>query len=202
LSKLATSFVLGYHGCDKKLDKMALTGELSLLRSDKDYDWLGPGVYFWEGDPGRAREWAEEKVARGEYQKPFVIGAVIDLGNCLDLLVRENVDWLKVAYNSLVASHEMSGQALPRNKDKKGDRTGDKLLRFLDCAVIRRLHAILEQDLEHSLEGAEVPPPFDTVRGLFTEGEAVYPDVGFYLKTHTQIAVRNDTCIKGVFLPR
>ncbi|APT57297.1 Hypothetical protein HVIM_02620 [Roseomonas mucosa] len=201
MSRYATSFVLGYHGCDEEVGRKALAGEVNLLRSERDYDWLGPGVYFWEGDPGRAREWAEEKVARGAYEKPFVLGAVIDLGNCLDLLVRENLDWLKIAYESLAASHEKSGLALPRNKDIKGSTTNDKLLRNLDCAVIRRLHSILEQK-DDLPPGTEALAPFDTVRGLFTEGEPVYPDGGFYLKSHTQIAVCNDTCIKGLFLPR
>ncbi len=51
-------------------------------------------------------------------------------------------------------------------------------------------------------EVGEFIPPFDTVRGLFVEGNAVYAGGGFYELTHAQIAVRNDTCIKGVFLPR
>jgi len=201
LSRYATSFVLGYHDCDEKVGRKALAGEVNLLRSEKDYDWLGPGVYFWEGDPGRALEWAEDKVARGDYKKPFVLGAVIDLGNCLDLLVRENLNLLRNAYDSLVATREKSGQALPRNRDVRGSTTNDKLLRNLDCAVIRRLHAILEEDYDLPA-GSEKPGPFDTVRGLFTEGEPVYPDGGFYLKTHTQIAVCSSACIKGLFLPR
>jgi hypothetical protein len=44
---------------------------------DNEYDWLGNGIYFWEHSPERARRWAG---ADG-----IVIGAVIQLGNCLDL---------------------------------------------------------------------------------------------------------------------
>jgi hypothetical protein len=152
LSRLATSFVLGYHGCDEGVGRKALEGGLDFLRSDRDYDWLGPGAYFWESDPVRALEWAREKAARGDYDRPFVIGAVIDLGNCLDLLVRENMEWLEVAYRSLTASYEASGQDMPQNRDLKADKARDKLLRFLDCAVIRRLHSILEDP------GDDVPP--------------------------------------------
>ena len=70
----------------------------------------------------------------------------------------------------------------------------DRLRRNLDCAVIRRLHSILEdQDLA----------PVDTLRGVFIEGKPVYPGAGFDEKTHIQVVVRNPDCIKGVFrVPR
>jgi hypothetical protein len=42
-------------------------------------------------------------------------------------------------------------------------------------------------------------PPVDTIRGVFTEGQPVYPGAGFDEKTHVQIVVRNPFCIKGVF---
>jgi hypothetical protein len=42
---------------------------------------------------------------------------------------------------------------------------------------------------------------FDTVRGMFTEGDELYPGAAFYHQSHVQIAVRNPDCIKGVFFP-
>ena len=55
--------------------------------SDNDYDWLGPGIYFWEANPQRGFEFAREDSKRkgSTVSKPFVIGAVIELGLCLDL---------------------------------------------------------------------------------------------------------------------
>jgi hypothetical protein len=54
--------------------------------SENDYDWLGTGIYFWEFGPDRAMAWAEE--LHGRYPKrvtkPAVLGAVIQLGTCLD----------------------------------------------------------------------------------------------------------------------
>ena len=73
------SYVLGYHGCSKKFGRKALNSGIALEPSDKDYDWLGPGVYFWENDARRAKEWAQAKAASGSYDDPFVIGAIIDL---------------------------------------------------------------------------------------------------------------------------
>jgi hypothetical protein len=42
---------------------------------------------------------------------------------------------------------------------------------------------------------------FDTVRGLFVEGEPIFEGAEIYHKTHSEIAVRNERCIKGYFLP-
>lgn len=66
------------------------------------------------------------------------------------------------------------------------------LLRYLDCAVIEELHT------ERESQGLKA---FDTVRGLFHEGEQIYNTSGFFEKTHIQICVRNPNCIKG-FLHR
>jgi hypothetical protein len=94
-----------------------------------------------------------------------------------------------------------SGKPLPQNLDVAGDVSQDKLLRNLDCAVIRYLHDSIEQEL--SSGGAHgALERFDSVRGLFREGDPIYPRSGFYERTHTQIAVRSLECIKGVFIPR
>ena len=198
MTRYATSFVLGFHGCDEAVGRRAVSEGLGLAQSNKDYDWLGPGVYFWESDPVRALEWARTKAARGEVARPYVIGAVIDLGNCLDLLLRENLQLLGLAYEAFSALRKAGGLPIPENRDiRVGDR-GDKLLRYRDCAVIRQLHDMVET----AEPGGPLTEPFDTVRGLFVEGEPAYPGGGFYEKTHTQIAVRTDRCIKGLFLPR
>jgi len=69
LSRLATSFVLGYHGCDQGIADRAVRGEIDISQSDRDFDWLGPGAYFWESDPKRALEWAQWKVQRGDLRE-------------------------------------------------------------------------------------------------------------------------------------
>lgn len=43
--------------------------------------------------------------------------------------------------------------------------------------------------------------PFDSVRGIFFEGDSVYPQSCFYEKTHIQICITNPNCIKGYFSP-
>jgi len=191
VSRLHTAFVLGYHGCTKETGERILAGLSVLSRSENTYDWLGPGIYFWEADPLRAREWARAKTKRDRAGEPFVLGAVIDLGNCLDLMAREDLELVHEAYEVLKEAHGKDPDlgSLPENVPvRPGD--GDNLLRNLDCATIKHLHAALKD------KGL---PPFDTVRGLFTEGGPLYPGSGFFAKTHVQIAVCSPGNIKGYF---
>jgi len=188
MSRRRTSFVLGYHGCDAEVGERILKGE-SVRHSEEDYDWLGHGAYFWESDPGRAWMWADAKVARGTCSEAFVVGAIIDLGNCLDLTEQESIQELSDAYEGLKDSFSASGNELPENKDTQKFPSGDKLQRYLDCAVINYLCTSMD----------EANSPYDTVRGLFVEGSPAYPGAGFYALTHTQISVRNSECIIGTF---
>ena len=82
------SFVLGFHGCDQAAAENVLDSNLNLRKSENSYDWLGHGIYFWENDPDRALLFAEENCQRttSNVTDPAVIGAVIDLGCCLNLL--------------------------------------------------------------------------------------------------------------------
>lgn len=187
------AYVLGYHGCDKAVGMAALTGASPLRPSEKAYDWLGSGIYFWENDPERALEWATQKAESGAYEEPFVVGAIIDLGNCLDLITRKYVPLIQTSYRMLKSQIQATGGKMPVNSDARGDKNSDKLVRKLDCAVINYVHQLAKE---------AALPAFDTVRGLFPEGDEIYDGARFHERTHTQIAVRNDACIKGFFLPR
>ena len=68
----------------------------------------------------------------------------------------------------------------------------DRLHRELDCASIESLHTSMKK---------KRIPEFDSVRGVFWEGEDIYPTAGFKEKNHIQICVRDVNCIKGYFLP-
>lgn len=98
------------------------------------------------------------------------------------------LDDVRTAYETLRESFESAGMDLPANRPGP-DGGNDLLLRYLDCAVIELLHQ-------------ETEDAFDSVRGLFLEGEDLYPNAGFKTKNHVQICVRNPNCIKGYFLPR
>lgn len=197
MSRLATFFVLGYHGCDHAVAWRAIAGEIDLLHSDTAYDWLGPGAYFCESDPRRAFEWAEDGVRRGRLTIPAVVGAVIELRKCLDLSNREDLALVREAHRSFVRLQGEAGLSVPRNSPIKGHRRADRHLRYLDCAVIRHLHDIIAAEND-----AERLPAYDTVRGPFFEGGRLFPGSGIAKQNHVQIAVRSNACIKGIFLPR
>lgn len=186
------SFVLGYHGCDQAVADRVIGGWAHLRPSRNDYDWLGEGVYFWEGDPTRAKEWATDLERRGLIRRPAVVGAVIDPGTCLDLFGREYLKLTRTAYDALRRFSRTTGQPLPRNTGLPG-RTG-LLLRRLDCAVINYCQLIRTR--QSSL------PPFDTVRAAFVEGDPLYPEAGFNSRNHIQVCVVNPRCVRGYFRPQ
>jgi hypothetical protein len=74
---------------------------------------------------------------------------------------------------------------LPQNRGREGK------LREFDCLVV---NSCIEELRQHGTE-------YDTVRGAFLQGEPVYPTAGFSRESHLQVAVRNSTCILGVFRP-
>jgi hypothetical protein len=98
--------VIGFHSCDKEVGLRVLNGNDELLPSENAWDWLGTGIYFWEQNPFRALEYAMESVQRKQFNKkpikePFVLGAVIELGNCFNLTESSSLHILGKAYSSL-----------------------------------------------------------------------------------------------------
>jgi len=188
MHRLSASFILGYHGCHRRVGEELLAGA-DFRPSENAYDWLGPGVYFWEANPRRGLDFMREKAKRQRFDATdaFVVGAIIDLGLCLDLTTAEGIRLVKSAYHELAQAAMRAGNPLPKNSE-------DFLRRPLDCAVIRYLHNVLE------LQGFT---PLQSVKGVFTEGNPAYEGAGICEKTHIQIAVLDASCIKGVFrVPR
>jgi hypothetical protein len=190
--------VLGFHGCDKLTrDKVICEKGILLEQSKNEYDWLGGGIYFWENNYRRAIDFAhflKNNPPHNKKQKikePAVIGAIIDLGYCLDLLDTENLKLVKEGYKLLKGTNEKYGLSIPENVPLFKD--GDLIKRFLDCAVIESIHQFNKD---------KGKPEFDTVRSVFFEGDDLYENAGFKEKNHIQIAVRNPNCIKGFFIPR
>lgn len=175
--------VIGYHGCEESFADGVLLGRIAISQwqpSQNAWDWLGNGIYFWEHSPHRALRWAQEHFNRGA-----VLGAVIQLGRCFDLLDESMTGLLADNYLKLESVFAQQGQPLPDNAEASGK------LRKLDCLVINDcLDRLAQQGIQ-----------YDTVRGAFLEGDPSYPGAGFARETHIQIAVRNSTCLLGVFRP-
>ncbi len=169
-----------------------MSGRQPLITSHNDYDWPGDGIYFWEHSAERAFAVATEVAARPRHPgqkvtRPAVVGAIIDLGLCLNLLDTRFTSMVQRPHTRLAGYSAASGLELPRNSGGS-----DLLRRNLDCAVLRTLHSSREDEGE---------PPFDTVRAAFIEGDRLYENAGFSAKNHIQISVRQIACIKGYFRP-
>lgn len=184
-----STVVIGFHSCDRDFGLRLLNDKDELQPSDNLWDWLGPGSYFWEQDPARGLEYAINTSTGKQKNKlaaktPFVIGAIIELGNCLNLVESTSLDILSASYEGLKQVMDSLNQPMPVNKGKN---------RALDCAVIKYIH---QSNKELGM------PQYDTIRCAFPEGEEVYPGAMISSRLHIQLCVCNQDCIKGYFLPR
>ena len=186
---VSRSLVLGYHGCDVNTAQKIITGQDEQIRSTNEYDWLGSGFYFWEDSFDRAMRWAqaESRKPDSKIKTPAVLGAIIDLGNCLNLIDSEHLDLVKAAHKAYLEHCELSGLKPAENKGK------DLRARYLDKAVFETLHKLRQW---------EKKKPFDSVRAFFVEGEPLYENAGLHALDHIQICVRDSRQITGYFLPR
>jgi hypothetical protein len=167
---LLPQIIFGYHGCDESTLRMVLDGG-ELKPSVNAYDWLGHGIYFWENSQVRALNWAQDmaRLSTPQIKRPAVIGAILNLGTCLDLGEPESSALVTFGYKDFLARCHSKDTTPPRN-------TGtESKARFLDCAVINHLHELRESVGE---------APFDTVRGFFNEGQPVYPTAGLRTLDH------------------
>ena len=184
MQKLSASFVLGYHGCDESVGEQLLRNH-DFRPSRNDYDWLGEGIYFWEANPLRGLQFAQEVAAREpkRIKKPFVVGAILDLGSCLDLTTSVGLQMVREAYFALQEAYRVADLPLPKNQS-------ERFRHPLDCAVLNYLHKIRADKKQ---------TPVDSVKAIFQEPPTLYPGSVFMEKNHIQIAIRNSECIKGVF---
>lgn len=179
-------FLLVYHGCGATVGEQILQGKDHVRPNSNNHDWLGYGSYFWENSPTRAFQWAKflqshPQLSRSPIVKPFVVGAILDPGRCLDLTEAHSLGLLKDAYREFRASMESIDRSLPAN-EKGHSEDEDLVKRYLDCAVLEFLHV---------LQSKKQRPPFDSVRGAFFEGGDLYPGARISAKTHIQWCVRD-----------
>lgn len=182
--------IIGFHGCDETIADALINGSNNLSPSTNKYDWLGSGIYFWENDYHRAYEYAKELASqpRNKISKPAVVGAIIDLGQCLDLTTRSGLTLVEQMYD------QIKDQIVLENiKGKSKGATSDIMLRNLDCYIIGAIH-----DMHDHTKGLT---PFNSVRAGFWEGEELYPNAGFRKKNYIQISIRNERSIMAYFKP-
>lgn len=190
MRQVAHRLVVGYHGCDRGLvERVLLHGE-PVKASQNPWDWLGSGVYFWEHSPRRALEWASQRVADGKFTEAAVLGAYIDLGRCFDLTDTDATAQLSLFYEDYVSTMTDLGRPLAANRGGP-----DRLRRDLDCAVLNLGLGNLDAEFGNGR------PYYETVRGVFVEGDQACPGAGIHVRTHVQVAVRDPGRILGYFSP-
>lgn len=170
--------VIGYHACSREVaDRLLVDGE-AFRESKNEWDWLGRGVYFWEFGHQRAHDWASQwpKLRDKDFA---VVGAILQLGACLDLLDTDHTR--RLAAFATVYSETVG--PLPPNEGAR---------RLADCLLINAYCAEAEADGN----------AYDTVRGLFQEGEPLAPGSALLLQSHIQVVVRRPPAIIGLFRPR
>ena len=107
------------------------------------------------------------------------------------MLDTANIGLLEQLYPEFRRFILQSGKSVPKNEPAPGTQEPDKVLRKLDCAVIN-------WSLDQLSRAGRV---YQTVRGVFMEGNPAYPGGGIMLKSHIQISVRDQCCIIGFFRP-
>ncbi|MCE9566395.1 MAG: hypothetical protein K8U57_30595 [Planctomycetes bacterium] len=170
--------VIGYHGTTVEAADRLVAGD-PFEESDEDDEWFGKGIYFWEHAFQQAWWWAR----RDDNPHPAVIGAVLRLGRCFDLLDTGNVTLLRGFHDKMVADMQDVNAQIPVNVRSH---------RVLDCAVFNYLY--------DDFEAAEMP--LDTARAVFvptSTAKRVYTGSWISEETHIQICVRNPQSILAVW---
>jgi hypothetical protein len=171
--------VIGFHGTDMASAERLVAGE-DFEPSDEDDEWFGKGIYFWEHAFKQAWWWARR---HKRHKHPSVIGAVIRLGNCFDLIDPGNVDVLRDFYEAMVGEMDAAGIEKPLNVHTQ---------RRLDCALFNYVYGWCEQAQQ----------PLDTARAVYiptSPVKRVIPGSWISEETHIQVGVRNPRSILAIW---
>ena len=143
--------VIGYHGTTEQAAERLVAGE-PFTDSDADDEWFGKGVYFWEHAFQQAWWWADRRSERSD-SKPAVVGAILRLGRCFDLLDPPNTQVLLQVHDKLVADLTTAQLPVPKNS---------RHYKRLDCAVFNYLYNNFEAKGQ----------PIDTARAVYVPSKA------------------------------
>src|SRR3954469_25733504 len=99
--------IVGYHGTRLSVALDIVNRRRGFSHSRNRDDWLGHGIYFWEYAPSQARWWAERRQKRRGWNEPIaILGSMIRLGFCFDLLDPYNVTYLTEVYQEYRETQE------------------------------------------------------------------------------------------------
>lgn len=173
--------VVAFHGTRLATADRLVAGE-PFGKSENDDDWLGHGIYFWEYAPQQAWWWADRKFKA----KAAVVGALVRLGRCVDLLDPNTAQLLVAAHQDLEHALKRAGQKLKSNANTH---------KYRDCAVFNYLFAKLARE-EIVVESARaVFVPLLSGKGL----PRLWTRSGIFKGAHIQLSVREPNNILAVW---
>lgn len=166
----------GYHGTNVESANGILKD--GFLPSQREHDWLGEGVYFFQDAPVRALRWAIE---HHPGIQPAVICSELELDNCLDMLDTVWFEGIQRVFEVLAKRCDRDGIILPRQTSKA---------HRLDCAVLNlTVSQLINQGFHVS-----------SLRAAFVEGDVLYQESALYNLAHVQIAVRDLSVVRRSWL--
>jgi len=171
--------IIGFHGTTTEAADRLVAGE-PFAASDQDDEWFGRGIYFWEYAPKQAWWWARD---HKRHLQPAVVGALIRLGNCFDLLDPRNVPTLRGFKEELVAALTAVGAKVPKNVRQH---------RALDCAVFNYVYRLSD----------ETPNPIESARGVYvptSTAKRIWQGSWISEEAHVQVCVREPKSILAVW---
>jgi hypothetical protein len=172
--------LVAFHGTRRSTAKKLIRGDAFGV-SENDDDWLGHGIYFWEFAPQQAWWWARRRYG----EDAAVVGALVRLGRCLDLLDPSNAELLRTAHDDLERMISGVGEKLPENANNH---------KYLDCAVLNYAYGLLDRDAR----------AVDSCRAVFVplqEGKMprLWKRSGVFGNAHVQLCVRTPGNVLAVW---
>ena len=120
--------IIGYHGCDTGVVAKVLSDEDALTPSERDYDWLGNGIYFWEHGPQRAYDWAKDEKTRAPHKirtRPFSVLISISANASICWIPPTPSCWNKCIPSSVASSWRAGSPCQKMNRCREREsRTG------------------------------------------------------------------------------
>lgn len=175
----------GYHATELAVAHSAVVADIRLGRTDNEREWLGEGIYLWLDHPAAAIIWAMIGKTDGRLKKPAILRYDVNVRLCLDVNDTNSHAEIRLAFNYLEHLHLGLGKPLPTNDKIRG---GIPINRFLDSAVINTVDY---------LRRANKLSKYDSVMGMFEDGQPIFPGSAIKDKTHRQIAIRNADCLSN-----
>ncbi|MGH2558955.1 MAG: hypothetical protein ACRDJH_07815 [Thermomicrobiales bacterium] len=186
--------ILAYHATTREAWAQ-IQADNRLKESDRHYDWLGRGVYFWQAGPARAWVWkVHQQLPKHLRATPDqVIVLEVELtwnpAECVDLLDIYWYRYLLGRAESIISFWSDSLGWDPDRIDRELQRNAEidtAQPHAFDCRLIDSLC----EDL-FDLYGLEVR----AVRGAFQHLARLYAHSAFRYGDHVQIAIRHPAMI-------